>query len=444
MICKWCGMESVEEDTCSWCGKSLGLADDADHIGSQPEPASEPAAPQVAAAPEAPAKSPVLPWAPAPRTLSRSAQAGGGPVRSPSAAQPAALGARSPVAAPSQHRAPAPAIPLPSASHRMSSPSASVQSAPRAGAKGKTPSIGVKRPGTPVGRRVPVPTLGISPRTPSAADAESPAGAFAPPAPQSAPDAAAALAAQAPAEVAPNVVAPESGGLAEGIVAPRQAPPPAAPGAPQMGTFQADKSKYYPGVVIDPVSGRHYNADTGMTTSQAAQRSTKDEEIKLEWDEPLRYSTVLLRFTALFAAILAIGALIAHAAPAIYAVPMLCVEFVAALLMPVMRAAPWADEDAEGVGIFVVLTIVGGPAAALMGYAAYSLVKRETNPAILGIGAIALLSRFFCGLAVGHVTMASLTPWTSGGSLLLIGLDLSGFVALAGWYCAAVFHKLDE
>jgi hypothetical protein len=220
--------------------------------------------------------------------------------------------------------------------------------------------------------------------------------------------------------------------------------PAAAPGAPQLGTFQADKSKYYPGVVVDPISGRHYNADTGITTNAAAERTEKPKEIELEWDEPAGYWTMLGRFSAVVIGLLGVGALVAHLAPAIYVVPTICIEFIAALLMPIFRIAPWADEDADGVGLFAVLTIIGGPAVALLVYGIYSLLRQDTNTAVLGAGAITFLARVCCGLMATHFTLGSLTPWTAGFSLTQILINLSGFVTLAGWYCASVFHKLNE
>jgi hypothetical protein len=77
------------------------------------------------------------------------------------------------------------------------------------------------------------------------------------------------------------------GGLAEGISLPPAVPTSPEASAPQFGTFTPAKSKYYPGQVVDPVSGTHYDSDTGRPVATATKQEPKKEEKVIEfiWDK---------------------------------------------------------------------------------------------------------------------------------------------------------------
>lgn len=256
---------------------------------------------------------------------------------------------------------------------------------------------------------------------------------------------------KAPTPVARQSVqaAPDSGtgGLAGYASAPASVAP--AQNVPQLGTFQAQNSKYYAGTVVDPVSGTHYDADTGKTADEAAQelrRRRKEPEVVLHWDDEKSTQTnVLARYVGVFAAVLVAAGIWAHITPQLYVLPLVIAQFVGALLMPVLGVAPWQDEDSDHVFIFVVLTFAFGPAVGLVIYGVVALLRQDANPAVLGCFAVAALSRIVCELSAGGLSFSQLMPFSSlTFDINAMAITWSAFAALAGWYMANVFHKFDE
>jgi hypothetical protein len=221
---------------------------------------------------------------------------------------------------------------------------------------------------------------------------------------------------------------------------------------PPFGMFPSEKSKYYPGQMVDPVSGTHYDSENGMPTHVHTNGNgrSRPQDIVLHWDDaaaPARANRdLVIRFLAAFGGILVVAGLVAHLLPEIYAIPLVLAQFLGALLLPVMRVVPWADEDADDVFLFLLLTLAGGPLVALVVYGVISALRQNTNPAILGCLSIALVARLVIGSAAGGFAWGALNPFAQVGKfdwhLLLV--NWSGLAALAGWYAASVFHKLDE
>lgn len=220
---------------------------------------------------------------------------------------------------------------------------------------------------------------------------------------------------------------------------------------PAFGTFTPEKSKYYSGQLIDPVSGTHYDSETGLPM-KALERTNgnaahKTQDVVLHWDDsPTVEASRVSQFAIVFAGILSLAGIAAYAFSERYVLPLLLAQFFGALLMPIMKVAPWADEDSDDVWVFLLLTLAGGPLVALVVYGVISLLRQNANPGIVGCLAIALLARLTVDIAAGGFSLAGLNPFAQVGHFepRLLLINWSGLTALAGWYAASVFHKLDE
>jgi hypothetical protein len=137
----------------------------------------------------------------------------------------------------------------------------------------------------------------------------------------------------------------EEGGLAAGIAAgTRSAARPA--GIPALGTFTPANSKYYAGQVLDPLSGTHYDSVTGQATSVTSQQQN---DIILQWDDPISTPLHFGRFALAFAGLLIGMTLLARMLPDYAAIPLLVVMFAAGILLPVMRAVPFHSDDSDDI-----------------------------------------------------------------------------------------------
>ena len=236
----------------------------------------------------------------------------------------------------------------------------------------------------------------------------------------------------------------EVGGLAAGKAAPvRQANLPRLPTMEIPGT---QPSKYYSGQLVDPVSGKHYDPATGKPKEAAVPVSTAD--VVLNWDEPVQ--TAAAKHLAVYATAL-VGLLVAAGVASyflkpVFAIPMILAQFVGALLLPVLRVAPWQDEDSDDVVAFLLMSLLFGPGIALIAYGALAAVRQTLNPAVLGMLVVSLLARVVTAWAAGSHTLYQLAPWNihSAGQWPVLLLNWSGLIALAGWYTAGFFHKLHE
>lgn len=259
-------------------------------------------------------------------------------------------------------------------------------------------------------------------------------------------------------------------GLAEGVAAPSRIESTADHHAPDFGSFTATKSKYYSGAVIDPFSGAHYDADTGKVLASpgfdsksgslgssnnpanvknAARRTATN--VQLNWEKPLPpMSTLLLKFTVIYAGILSVSALAAHITPSNYVLPLVVSQFLGAMLLPILRLTPWAEEDTDDLGLYILLILAGafgilcGPVVALVIYVVISLVRQSTNPSVIGCLVVASISRVFMEIAAAGWSSAIFSPLGSSFSMKLLFISWTGLVPLAGLYAASIFRKLDE
>ena len=253
----------------------------------------------------------------------------------------------------------------------------------------------------------------------------------------------------APVEQTLEVEEEEPVGLAGGMSAPKAAAY-ASPGVQPLPT-ESVASKYYPGQVIDPRTGQHFDSATGqpvVTPPGPALPNTSPILVDAvrEWKEARKsfFGSVGQCLLA-FAGVLLVAALIGYFQPGAYIPLVLITCFIGGVLLPVTRAAPWADEDSDDVLFLIFLTVLFGPAVGLLAYTVLALVRQDVNPAVMGCFLMATLARFGIDLAAGSPTFTQFMPFqVDHFNWKATVLNWSPLVAMAGWYAAGVFHKLDE
>jgi hypothetical protein len=231
------------------------------------------------------------------------------------------------------------------------------------------------------------------------------------------------------AEATPPAMAPT-------IAAPQMAPeiqPPLAAGAAS------------PQVTASTPSPTHPVAPSTQTRDAVVEQGIRF------FDSPVA-KLLVARFSAIFAVMLVIeGALsyLLRHGPA-ESLPLLVTEIVGALLLPILRVVPWAEEDNSDLVLFILLNLMFGPLVALMAYGLFSLVRQDVNPGIMGCLIVASLSY---GVYMAIQDSLSLTATMPFGQLnhqlglklvQQLLLDWSGLLTLVGWYVASTFRKLNE
>jgi hypothetical protein len=247
----------------------------------------------------------------------------------------------------------------------------------------------------------------------------------------------------------------ETGGLASGIAAGKR-PLDRTTGIPALGTFTPANSKYYTGQVVDPLSGNHYDSNTGQTTTAPTRQ--KSDDIVLQWDDPNSTPLHIGRFAMVFAGILAAMAVLTHLLADYAAIPLVIAMFAAGVLLPVLRAVPFQSDDSEDLVWFLLLTLLFGPGIGLLIYSIKAFLLRDMNVAVMGLLIVGFLGYMVFQIAA---PLPLLTPDTNEGFFNVMKLappwtqvtrygyaamfyNWAGFVALAGWFVGNFFHKLDE
>lgn len=203
---------------------------------------------------------------------------------------------------------------------------------------------------------------------------------------------------------------------------------------PQMGAFQAVKSKYYSGMVYDPVSGTHYDADSGKTTDTST--------IALDFDEPDIRAQIVKYIPALIGIIL-VAIIATKAAPGFYLGTLFLANFGAAILLPLMKVAPFADDDSDDLALAIGLFLIAGPFVGAILYGIVVVMRQDGNPAIGALFVLYLLIRIPMDIAMGSFTFTAMMPFAKF-TVSAFAANWMTLAGLAGWYCASFFHKLDE
>lgn len=210
-------------------------------------------------------------------------------------------------------------------------------------------------------------------------------------------------------------------------------------GRPQIGTFEAGKSKYYPDKVYDPVSQAHYDADTGV-----AEPDLPPAKVIVEEANDLRQ---LAKYAIAFGVLLFAVDLLGNMMPQAYLVTLGIATFLAGVLLPVLRVAPFMADDSTDLPIALGLMLIFGPFVGAMFYGVLWIIRGEANPAIVGVFLSYLLVRLTLDMATGKNVIDLF-------SKMLPDLDVARWadfvarwmplVGVLGWLCADPFKKPDE
>ena len=484
MLCKWCGMESAKADQCSWCHRpftattsegtepstpvvrsgsrppvslrrqtlsepeeeAVDESDDEVGIGSAPKPVA-PETPPLLLSHESPQATP--------RTIIGLKRPGGlntpppqsntRPPLSPPATKAAAQSPTPPARIPApgivgMKRPPAPGVPI------------------------ARPDLGASSNKTQVPANVPVQMNPVPQNRPalphlrqdlSQSENTTPTVPTRPSAPSNRPSVPASMLEGSTPSSGVSLFPEgeeETGGLAAGISAPKDhsnGVSAAEAHVPQIGSFNAQQSKYYTDQVIDTVSGTHYDANSGRPTNY---RKGPEADIVLNWDDAARdpSSSTVTRFLLIYAAILATVGVFSYASKSFFPIPLMCIGlFSAGILMPVMRAVPWQRDDSDDVIWFALFNVVFGPGIGLIMYSILGIIKQGVNPAMVGCFIATLLMHIIVFVALLPSQLIQFQPpiLQHGGAFNLTYLLVNagtGLLTLIGWYCANFFHKLDE
>lgn len=258
-----------------------------------------------------------------------------------------------------------------------------------------------------------------------------------------------------PAQPAGHNHSGNRGGKQKGHVAP--AVPPVRPGAvsaptptvgvPQMGTFEAQKSKYYQDVVVDPVSGAHYDTDTGRAKETPVVSSVV-EDMALEERRDLLQQ--LGRYAGVLVAIVLVTTGLAAMVKPMYLLWLALANLAGCIVLPVLRVVPFAEDDSDDIALAGALMLVLGPVVGGVVYGVACVLRSTFNPGIAAVFLVYLLTRVPIDAAVGngalsvfHASMPWAKPADATWTNHLLALWMT-FAGVAGWYGAALFHKLDE
>jgi hypothetical protein len=207
------------------------------------------------------------------------------------------------------------------------------------------------------------------------------------------------------------------------------------PVPPEMGTFQAVKSKYYGNQVMDPVSGAHYDADSLKTTDEPVVPIEKEDVNELR--QLGIYAGILLL-------IVAVAAGVGSAMPGAYLPTLGVATFIAGVLLPVLRVAPFGSDDSSDLAIALALILILGPFAGAIFYGVICFMRQDFNPAIIGVFVSYLLIRIGLDVATGHSVaelFSKMLPDMNFANFAARWMPLAGIV---GWYVGDVFKKPDE
>jgi len=211
----------------------------------------------------------------------------------------------------------------------------------------------------------------------------------------------------------------------------------AAAGVPAIGTFTAQKSRYYPEKVYDPVSGAHYDADTGVAEPPPKVGEDFDRDV-----EPIYPLNQLAINLAILIGLAVVGALTVQRQPDWYLSLLGVTNFLAGMVMPMLRTVPFGDDDSTDIGVVIGLILILGPFVGAVLYFFICFVKQDFSPGMVGVFVSYLVLRFALDAVLG-VPIMKIMPWYEF-TPETIGAQIMPFVTIAGWYAADIFHKPNE
>lgn len=229
--------------------------------------------------------------------------------------------------------------------------------------------------------------------------------------------------------------------------APAPVAPPPTPGAPQLGQFQAQKSKYYTDKVLDPVSGTHYDVDTGEVET-----TPLPIEIEEAIEKKDQYRQVAIYSGLLIAAAIA-GAFATSAMPAWYLLFLAVVNIGAGFALPLLRVVGFRYDDDDDVFVAAAFFLILGPYVGTIAYILLTVLRGGGNPALIAIGLSYALIRIPMDLGRGlgflqcfQSLFLFTPPVTLNGSqdwATHVAAHLMIFACLGAWFFADVFREPD-
>lgn len=235
--------------------------------------------------------------------------------------------------------------------------------------------------------------------------------------------------------------------------APVEAPEPAPArkvAAPALGTFQAQQSKYYSGMVVDPVSGAHYDTDTGDAVAPVYDIELEElEEKTQQWRQVGFYALCTL-------ALAAVLTLATRMVPG-WSLAWLAIGCVlCGLGLPLMRVVNFHADDADDAATIAALYLILGPYVGSLAYAVIATLRGNGNPAhggnpvFIAMGLSYLVIRVPIDVAAG-IPLAKVfsspfvvTPPIQGGWAAHVVAHMLIFAMFAAWISADSFKKPDE
>jgi len=207
--------------------------------------------------------------------------------------------------------------------------------------------------------------------------------------------------------------------------------------APQLGTFQAAKSKYYSDKVQDPISGAIYDADTGKAEEKLAV-----DKIIIEETNDLKQLGINI---VVLLVISAIAAGIGSALPTGYIAIMGITCFIAGIIMPILRSVPFMADDAADIALALGLMLILGPFVGFIAYVVLAVVRGgDFNPAMIGVFASSVIVRLAIDLGSGKPLgdfVTNIIPQLTFENYAVRSMPI---ITLIGWMCGDIFKKHDE
>ena len=200
--------------------------------------------------------------------------------------------------------------------------------------------------------------------------------------------------------------------------------------------------------MVDTVSGAHYDADTGETTTAPAE--VPDLLANLQEEERREHLLAAIRYAGVLAGIVVVACLLTWIAKPMHLLWLALANLGACMAMPVIGVVPFAEDDSEDIPWAIGILFILGPAVGALAYAVLCVVRATFSPGIIGIfvtylairipldGVSGNIGRLFQAMMPFQQPAADSTWATHLASLWIV------FAGVVGWYSAAMFRHTDE
>ncbi len=207
--------------------------------------------------------------------------------------------------------------------------------------------------------------------------------------------------------------------------------------APQLGTFQAVKNKYYSDKVVDPISGAIYEADTGK-----AEQKISADKIVVEETNDVKQAAINFGILVVLAGL---AAVIASKVPGSYLLTMGITCFIAGLIMPLLRSVPFMADEGGDVALAMGLILILGPFVGAIAYVVLGVIRGgDFNPAIVGVFVSALIVRIAVDLGSSRPIFELISTPIPALTFINYAVRSMPLVTLLGWMLGDVFKRHDE